>query len=187
MSRLPHPLLRRKSYGYGCSCGCGTCGDAKASSYGIFAAAAAASASGFTVTTDLSSALKWDYDTSLLESCPAFKEAVRKYEKAKANYYKTPEVLGVRAGPEVAKTSGNMKRFKAEGEAAYKACLGKEEAAPPTTQALSAEDVRKAVSGGGAQQTGNETSPLVYVLGASVLAVGGFVIYSMVSKKKGAA
>lgn len=174
MSRLPHPLLRRKSYGYGCSCGCGTCSDTQA-------------AYGFTVTTDLSSALKWDYDTSLLESCPAFKEAVRKYERAKANYYKTPSVLGVRSGPEVEKTSGNMKRFKAEGEAAYKACLGKEEAAPPTTQALSAEDVRKAVSGGGADQQGGSTSPLVYVLGASVLAVGGLVVYGIVRKKKEAA
>ena len=181
MSRLPHPLLRRRSYGYGCSCGCNNCGDAK-DEYGVALLAAVGS-----VTTDLSSALKWDYDTSLLESCPAFKEAVRKYEKARVNYYKTPSVLGVRAGPEVDKTTRNMKRFKAEGEAAYKACLGKEEAAPPSTQALSAEDVRKAVSGGATQQTGGGTNPLVYVLGASVLAVGGLVVYGIVRKKKGAA
>jgi len=173
MPRLPHPLLRRRSYGYGCSCGCGTCADTT-----LYGAA---------ITTDISPTLKWDYDTSMIEACPAFKEAIRKYEKAKANYYKTPSVLGVRAGPEVAKTTRNMQRFKAEGEAAYKACLGKEEAAPPTTQALSAEDVRKAVSGDGARQTGEGTSPLVYVLGASVLAVGGLVVYGAVRKKKGAA
>jgi LPXTG-motif cell wall-anchored protein len=83
-----------------------------------------------------------------------------------------------------------MQKFKAKGEAAYKACVAKEEAAPITTQAISAEEVRKAVGGGGAQQTGESTSPLVYVLGASVLAVGGFVVYAMVKKnkqKKGAA
>ena len=173
MPRLPHPLLRRRSYGYGCSCGCGAC--AETTFYGA------------AITTDLSSSLKWDYDTSLIESCPALKDAVQKYEKAKANYYKTPSVFGVRAGPEVDKTTRNMQKFKAKGEAAYKACLAKEEAAPPTTQALSAEDVRKAVSGGGARQTGGGTSPLVYVLGASVLAVGGLVVYGAIRKKKGAA
>jgi LPXTG-motif cell wall-anchored protein len=43
------------------------------------------------------------------------------------------------------------------------------------------------VSGGGARQTGEGTSPLVYVLGASVLAVGGLVVYGIVRKKKEAA
>lgn len=172
--RLPHPLLRRKSYGYGCSCGCNTCGDAK-------------TAYGAAITTDKASRLTWEYDTTMVEACPDYKEAIRKYEKAKRNYYNTPSVLGVRVGPEVAKTTRNMDRFIAEAEAAYKACTAKEEAAPPATQALSAEEVRKTVGGDGADQTGEESNVLVYVLGASVLAVGGLVVYGIVRKKKGAA
>lgn len=177
MSRTLHPLLRRKSYGYGCSCGCASCGDTSPS-YGAG------------ITTDKASRLTWEYDTAMLESCPEFKDAVEKYEKAKANYYKLPSVFGVRTGAKVAQTTQNMDKFKAKGEAAYRACVGKEEAAGPATQALSSEDVLKAVSGGGTDQTGEESNALVYVLGASVLAVGGFVVYAIVKKnkqKKGAA
>lgn len=166
MPRFPHPLLRRRAYGYGCSCG-----EAKPT-YGA------------AITTDKASRLTWDYDTSMLESCPEFKDAVQKYEKAKSNYYKLPSFMGVRTGPRVAQTTQNMDKFKSKGEAAYRACIGKEEAAGPATAALSIDEVRQAVSGDGAQQVGEDSNVLVYVLGASVLAVGGFVAYTVIKKNK---
>lgn len=164
-----HTSARRRTYG--CSCGCGTCAGAYGSAYG-------------------EAATKWEPDGTYLTSCKEYKKQYDKWVKAYKQYQSLPAVLGIRTGPKVEKAVAAMKTAKVAGEAAKATCEGEEyqtlsaqiTAAGSTGGGLTPEEILT-VAGGGASQTGSDNT-LLYVLGAAVVGVGGFLGYRVYLRQK---
>jgi len=169
---------------YGCACGCGTCGDKPATSF----AQSDASYGVFKWSKSEKGGTKWEIDPTYLETCPNYKKQYNNWLKAAKKFEDTPSFLGLRVGGKNSKADKAyraMRDAKRKGEAALAKCQGKEfaQAAVPVDGGLTDADLQM-VSGGGIDATGSDTNPLVYVIGAGVLAIGGLVVYKIVKKGK---
>jgi hypothetical protein len=176
-----HPShAHRARTAFGCACGCGTCSGPQ-SAYGA----------SFKIGGGGSGGTKWEWDTSYYDSCPKYKEKVDAYEKARKKYESIPSFLGIRAGgksSDVEKYINKMKAAKRDGENARKKCESKEFAVDDSAQPLSIEQVKQQVGLTGAVPTeeGTGLGPLVYVAAAATLAVGGLVVWKVVSRRNAA-
>ena len=170
---------------YGCACGCGTCGDKQKTSF----APSDASYGVFKWSSPEGGGTKWEIDPTYLETCPNYKKQYNLWLKAAKKFEDTPSFIGLRVGGRNSKADKAyraMKSAKRKGEAALAKCAGKEfkEAMAPPSETISDAEIQQLVSGGGASQTGEDSNALVYVIGAGILAIGGLVVYKVVTKKK---
>lgn len=166
-----------KHTAYGCSCGCGSLGDAKPA-YGA----------SFKIGGSGGGGTKWEWDTSLYDTCPKYKEKVNAYEKARGKYDNLPSFLGIRAGgknSEVERLIKKMKTLKREGEAIGKKCEAKQFASDPEATKLLTSEEALAIAGGAPDATGDEgLGPVVYIIGAGILGLGALLGYRAYVGKK---
>lgn len=170
---------------YECDCGCGTCGDRPSTSF----APSSASYGVFKWSGSGKGGTKWEIDPTYLETCKGYKKQYNIWLKAAEKFESTPSFIGLRVGGKNSKADKAyraMKAAKRKGEAALAKCQGKEfaTAATPVGGEISDAEMQQLISGGGADAVGEGTNPLVYVIGAGVLAIGGLVVYKIVKKGK---
>ena len=181
-----HHPASASSRAYGCGCGCNSCGG-KTPKYAGY---------GFTVSAGIPRSAKWDYAKEakdLTIACPDFDKAVEEYLKAKVKFDDTNSFLGIRVGGEKSRVDAAvdaMRKWKGKGQLALTKCRNREIDTPiggqqgPTQKEYQRiiEDITRPAGGGGgrekisdegASRFGEGTSPLVYVIGASVVGLVG--------------